>query len=87
MISMTHRAPIVLAAALSLLAGAAQAESGPFAALNGTWSGGGTIDDGERNPGPAALPGQLYASGRAASSSGSTFAVRATTTTSTSAAT
>ena len=43
MISMTHSALIMLAAALSLLAGAAQAESGPFAALNGTWSGGGTI--------------------------------------------
>src|SRR5688572_30230963 len=43
MISLTHRAPIVLAAALSLLAGAAQAESGPFTALNGTWSGGGTL--------------------------------------------
>ena len=43
MISMTHRVPIVLASALSLLAGAAQAESGPFTALNGTWSGGGTL--------------------------------------------
>lgn len=40
MISMTHRVPIMLAAALSLLAGTAQAESGSFAALNGTWSGG-----------------------------------------------
>jgi hypothetical protein len=43
MIPMTHSVPIMLAAALSLLAGAAQAEPGPFAALNGTWSGGGTI--------------------------------------------
>jgi hypothetical protein len=43
MISMTHSVPIMLAAALSLLAGAARAEPGPFAALNGTWSGGGTI--------------------------------------------
>jgi len=43
MISMTYSVPIVLAAALSLLAGAAQAESGPFSALNGTWSGGGTL--------------------------------------------
>jgi hypothetical protein len=43
MISMTHSVPIMLAAALSLLAGATRAESGPFTALNGTWSGGGTV--------------------------------------------
>jgi hypothetical protein len=43
MIPMTHSVPIMLAAALSLLAGAAQAQSGPFATLNGTWSGEGTI--------------------------------------------
>ena len=42
MISMTHSVPTMLAA-LSLLAGAAQAEPRPFAALNGTWSGGGTL--------------------------------------------
>jgi hypothetical protein len=43
MIPMTHSVPVMLAAALSLLAGAAQAQSGPFATLNGTWSGEGTI--------------------------------------------
>ena len=43
MITSTLRGPVILAAALSLLAGVAQAEPGPFAALNGTWSGGGTL--------------------------------------------
>ena len=43
MSSSSLRGSVILAAALSLLTGVAQAEPGPFAALNGTWSGAGTL--------------------------------------------
>ena len=46
MICMTLKRPVLLAMTLSLLSGVAQmahAEPGPFTALNGIWSGGGTL--------------------------------------------